>query len=109
MKNKIVSLNRRRFLIRAAELGTLIIASPLSIAAASNAFTKTKTKKHRLPQMLLVRFINGIHLTEIFYAHPEIPDFLLNFPEKFTAKKDLYFTMQHLKNGRLMLTVFMIQ
>ncbi len=44
MKSKLLSLNRRRFLIRAAELGALIIASPVSIAEVSDAFNKTKTQ-----------------------------------------------------------------
>jgi protocatechuate 3,4-dioxygenase beta subunit len=39
-----IVIKRRRFLTRAAELGALIIASPLSITSISHAFSATKRK-----------------------------------------------------------------
>lgn len=42
MKNKLTIINRRRFLIRAAEMGALIIATPVTIASVTDAFTKLK-------------------------------------------------------------------
>lgn len=91
MKNKIVSLNRRRFLIRAAELGTLIIASPLSIAAASNAFTKTKTKTHPTPPNALGPFYKRNSPNRNILRAPGDPGLPLKLSGKVYSEKGFIF------------------